>query len=329
MEDRHAVHLCPLTGIALLSVIDGHAGWWCADHIKRCLATYVADHLKKSEINVAFSDIFEASEELPTYSSTHMAEDAVKWKLIGEQLKDSYVDLDADISEAALATVKQVGKGYSLSDDTQQHVMRAVTGACVNTLLLYERNAFVANTGDCRSVLGRKEENKWTPVPLSTDHAYNNQNEVARITQEHPGEAHSLFAHKRLLGGLMPFRSFGDVMYKWKREHLNIIYQQILPGYHTPPYLTAEPEISHHELTKNDKFVVIATDGLWERLSNEQVVSIVGDKLDKHDGGNIATALLRQALGGDDGTVYELLRLTPPESRWFRDDITIIVVIFK
>ena len=329
MEDRHAVHLCPQTGIALASVIDGHAGWWCADHIKRCLATYVADHLKRAEINVAFSDIFEASEELPTYSSTHMAEDPAKQKLISEQLKDSLVDLDTDISEAALATVKQVGKGYSLSDDTRQHIMRAVSGACVNTLLLYGRNTFVANTGDCRSVLGRKEKNKWTPVPLSTDHAYNNPNEVARITQEHPGEIHSLFTHKRLLGGLMPFRSFGDVMYKWKREHLNIIYQQILPGYYTPPYLTAEPEISQHELTKNDKFVVIATDGLWERLSNEQVVGIVGDKLDKDDGDNIATALLRQALGEDDDKVYELLKLTPPDSRWFRDDITIIIVIFK
>ena len=329
MEDRHTVHLCPRTGIALLSVIDGHAGWCCAEHIKGCIATYVADHLERAEMNVAFTDILKTSgEELQIYSGSLVKKDAAK-ELIMAQLKNSFVELDDDISGTALDAVKQVGVGHSLTDVMRQHMMPALTGACVNTLLLHGKNAFVANTGDCRSVLGRKENNKWVSVPLSTDHTYDNQNEVARITREHPGEAHTLFAHRRLLGGLMPFRSFGDVSYKWKPEYLNLIYQQVIPHYYTPPYLTAEPEVSHHELTEDDKFIVIATDGLWERLSNEQVINIVGDKLDQHDDDNIATALLKRALGEDDDRVYELLTLTPPESRWFRDDITIIIVTFK
>ena len=223
---------------------------------------------------------------------------AVAEETIKDQLKKSFVDLDNDISEAALNAVRKVGIGYSVdSDIMKQHILRAVTGACVNALLLHGRNVFVANTGDCRSVLGRKEGNKWVSIPLSTDHAYSNQDEVDRIAQEHPGEMYTLFTHKRLLGGLMPFRSFGDVSYKWKREHLNIIYERTRPGYYTPPYLTAEPEVSHHELAKDDKFVVIASDGLWERLSNDKV--------------------------------YKLLTLSPPESRNFRDDITIIIATFR
>ena len=75
--------------------------------------------------------------------------------------------------------------------------------------------------------------------------------------------------------------------------------------------------------------MVIATDGLWERLSNERVIEIVGKKFDQHDDDNLATILLKQALGEDDDKVYELLKLSPPESRYFRDDITIIVVTFK
>lgn len=328
MEDRHVIHLCPQTGIALLSVIDGHAGWWCSDHIKRSIATYVTNHLKGIGTNVTFSDIFENSTELPIYSST-LIKKSVAEGLIKQQLKNSFVDLDNDVCEAALDAVKLVGMGYSLTNVMQQNVLQGLTGACVNTLLLYGQNVFVANTGDSRSVLGRKKNKKWIPVSLSTDHTYNNQDEVARITKEHPGEIHSLFIHKRLLGGLMPFRSFGDVSYKWKQEHLKIIYQQTLPGYYTPPYLTAEPEVSHQELTKDDKFVIIATDGLWERLSNEQVVEVVGKKFDQHDDDNMATVLLKQALGEDDDKVYELLKLSPPESRFFRDDITIIVVTFK
>lgn len=331
MEDRHAIHVCPHTGIALVNVIDGHGGWWCADYIKQCIATYVSKRLKGIKLNVEFSEIFETSaEELPIYSSTLAENDDTATKeLIKEQLKNSFVDLDDDISEAALDAVKKVGIGYSLTDEMQHHILRANTGACVNTLLVYGNNAFVANTGDCRSVLGRKEGNKWVSVPLSTDHAYNNQGEVARITQEHPREIHTLFTHKRLLGGLMPFRSFGDVTYKWKREHLQIIYQQLHPGYYTPPYLTAEPEVSHHKLTKDDKFVVIATDGLWERLSNEEVINTVGDLLDHNDSGNIATSLLKHALGKDDEKVFELLTVAPPESKFFRDDITIIIITLK
>lgn len=312
-------------------MIDGHVSWLCAKHIKRSIATYVSDYLKEIKLNVEFLDIFETSEELPIYSSTQ-PEIAIAEESISDQLKKSFVDLDNDISEAALNAVKKIGVGHSLTsleNVMQQHILRAVTGACVNALLLHGRDVFVANTGDCRSVLGRKEGNKWVSIPLSNDHAYSNQDEVDRIAQEHPGEMYTLFTHKRLLGGLMPFRSFGDVSYKWKQEHLNIIYERTRPGYYTPPYLTAEPEVSHHELTRDDKFVVTASDGLWERLSNEQVVNLVGDKLDQPDGDNIATALLQQALGGDDDKVYNLLILTPPESRYFRDDITILIVTFK
>jgi len=219
--------------------------------------------------------------------------------------------------------------GNTLTDIMEQNLLRAFTGACVNTVLLYGHNVFVANTGDCRSVLGRKENKKWVSVPLSTDHIYINQNERARIIEEHPGEINTIFKDERLLGGLMPLQSFGDVSFKWRKNQLKTIDEYIPPGYYTPPYLTAEPEVSHRELTENDKFVVIATDGLWECLTNEQVVKIVGDKFNQHLDGNMATALLKQALGGDDDMVYELLKLRPPVSRNYRDDMSIIVVTFK
>lgn len=246
---------------------------------------------------------------------------------IKEMLKNSFLHLDNDISEEALDVIKQVNTtDYKM----QQHIQRAIAGACVNTLLLYDRNVFVANTGDCRSILGRKEDGRWISMPLSTDHAFRNQSERARIMEEHPGEANTVLKYERLLGGLMPLRSFGDVSFKWSKGQLETIRAYIPPHYYTPPYLTAEPEVTDHQLFTNlDKFVVIATDGLWDCLASEEVVTIVGEKLDQHFDGNIATVLLKQALGGDDDTVYSLLKLRPPESRNYRDDITIIVVTFK
>ena len=67
----------------------------------------------------------------------------------------------------------------------------------------------------------------------------------------------------------MPFRAFGDVKFKWSIElqkgvlesgpdqlHDNEHTKFIPPNYHTPPYLTAEPEITHHKLRPQDRFLV-------------------------------------------------------------------------
>lgn len=78
-----------------------------------------------------------------------------------------------------------------------------------------------------------------------------------------------LLYQDRLLGLLMPFRAFGDVKFKWSIElqkrvlesgpdqlHENEHTKFIPPNYHTPPYLTAEPEITYHKLRPQDRFMV-------------------------------------------------------------------------
>ena len=54
----------------------------------------------------------------------------------------------------------------------------------------------------------------------------------------------------------------------------------------TPPYVTVEPVVTHvdlpAELSENSgrRFIVMATDGLWDRLNNDEVVGLVGAWLD-------------------------------------------------
>lgn len=140
----------------------------------------------------------------------------------------------------------------------------------------------------------------------------------------------------------------------------------IAPSYHTPPYLTAKPELTYHRLTPRDKFLIIASDGLWDIATAQQAVRLVGEhmrgkvvlnpfKLPKSSinlrelnklllqrkecfnmkpvDRNAATHLLRNVLGGTDyGDEHENLSkiLTLPQNqvRFFRDDITISVVFF-
>lgn len=51
------------------------------------------------------------------------------------------------------------------------------------------------------------------------------------------------------------------------------------------PYITAEPAITSLELTSSDRFLVLATDGVWEQVSNEEAVRCVSGALGFTDRG--------------------------------------------
>ncbi len=75
-------------------------------------------------------------------------------------------------------------------------------------------------------------------------------------------------------------RAFGDARMKWSSEtqkKLSHLYLGMYPGSNlkTPPYLTAEPEVTTTPIRPGD-FLIMASDGLWECLTNEEVVGLVG-----------------------------------------------------
>lgn len=146
----------------------------------------------------------------------------------------------------------------------------------------------VASTGDCGAVLGvlDPETNQWHPKKLNIEHNVENMQEVSRILGEHPREEReTVIRNGRLLSQLAPLRAFGDFRYKWPLETLQekvvpMFGEQVLPpNYYTPPYLTARPDVQQHELSSNDKFLVIASDGLWDFLTPSEVVSLVGEHI--------------------------------------------------
>lgn len=71
-------------------------------------------------------------------------------------------------------------------------------------------------------------------------------------------------------------RSIGDAYLKdaeFNREPLLPKFRLAEPM--TDPVLTAEPTIFIHKLNPKDLFLIFASDGLWEHLSNEEAVDIV------------------------------------------------------
>lgn len=94
----------------------------------------------------------------------------------------------------------------------------------------------------------------------------------------------------RLYGVLAVARSFGDIALKSKQQPVNLQLDidnsdsnfDILA--HTQAEaLTAEPEMSHVEVTDEDEFFVMASDGLWDVCSNQKVVNFVRRRLKAHN----------------------------------------------
>ena len=209
-------------------------------------------------------------------------------------LESAFVKLDRDICAEAIPSDSQ-----PVDEDLLQI---CTAGSCACVALVKDSDLYIANCGDARAVLGTSivpdehrsrmlcfdlgtvdDRGQPVAVPLSNDHNARNQREVQRVLREHPAsESHSIIRSDRLLGLLMPFRAFGDIRFKWPmsylREYLQLYYKRgdaIPQFYLTPPYLTARPEITKHRLTKKDKFLVLATDGVWDLLSPEKVVQLI------------------------------------------------------
>jgi pyruvate dehydrogenase phosphatase len=195
-------------------------------------------------------------------------------------IKKAFTLLDHEITHESVRKVQEAKSKLVAAE----LLAPALSGSCA-LLSFYDSNSKllrVACTGDSRAVLGRKNANgKWTAVPLSIDQTGSNVEEATRMRKEHPNEP-NVVLNGRVLGGLEPTRAFGDAVYKWTvetQDKLKRSYFARTPNKYmrSPPYVTAEPVVTTTKVQpENGDFVVMATDGLWEMLTNEEVVGLVG-----------------------------------------------------
>jgi len=199
-------------------------------------------------------------------------------------IKKGFIRLDNEIVHEAVTKVDEA-KSKRVAAEL---LAPALSGSCA-LLSFYDSHSKllrVACTGDSRAVLGRRLPNgKWSAIPLSIDQTGANEDEAERMRKEHPGEP-NVVMNGRVLGGLEPTRAFGDAVYKWAvetQEKLKKSYFARTPSklLRTPPYVTAEPVVTTTKVQpENGDFVVMATDGLWEMLTNEEVIGLVGQWLE-------------------------------------------------
>ncbi|CAO1939066.1 unnamed protein product [Urochloa humidicola] len=156
---------------------------------------------------------------------------------------------------------------YVMDRDLKLHrnIDCAFSGTTAVTVFKQGQNLIIGNLGDSRAVLGtRDENNRLVAVQLTVDLKPNIPSEAERIRQR-KGRVFSLPDEPDVARvwlptfnspGLAMARSFGDFCLK----NYGII---------------SMPDVSYHCITEKDEFVVLATDGVWDVLSNDEVVSII------------------------------------------------------
>ncbi|KAF4657732.1 hypothetical protein FOL47_008317 [Perkinsus chesapeaki] len=187
-----------------------------------------------------------------------------------------------------------------------------LSGSSCVSVLITPSKIYCANAGDSRAVLGRRSNGGyWDAVPLSIDHKPDRPDELKRIVnmggRVEPFRIGILgisvgpsrvWLKKQDLPGLAMSRAFGDTIA-------------------ASVGVTADPEITNHVLLKEDKFIVIASDGVWDFMTNEEVIRLIAKYYNQESSRKAARALVKEA-----------------SERWQSneevvDDITCVVVFLR
>jgi len=121
-------------------------------------------------------------------------------------------------------------------------------GSTASTAVLVGNHLYVANVGDSRAIISKAGK----AIPLSEDHKPNRSDERKRI--ESAGGIVMWAGTWRVGGVLAMSRAFGNRMLK--------------------QFVVADPEIQDQEIDEELEMLVLASDGLWDVVPNDDAVSL-------------------------------------------------------
>ncbi|KAF7828652.1 putative protein phosphatase 2C 63 [Senna tora] len=206
----------------------------------------------------------------------------------------------------------------------------ASVGSCCLVGVISENVLYVANLGDSRAVLGRQENCSVVAERLSTDHNVAEEEVRKEVMALHPDDAHIVVYTRgvwRIKGIIQVSRSIGDVYLKKPEFNRDPLFQQF--GYPVPlkrGVITAEPSILTRKLKPEDMFLIFASDGLWEHLTDEAAVDIIVRSPRTGIAKRLVRAALEEAGKKKEMSYEDLKRIEKGVRRHFHDDITVIVI---
>lgn len=296
----------------LFAVLDGHGG----AEVAKFVATYLPqelkslDHFQQGKLAESLITAFHRMDQMMLSEEGRPRLDALRPPKI-----ESRSGLSGSAREDAFATLRKIMAINEQSTDNlpakpsepdgplSEEDTSSQAGCTAVVALVTKKVIVVANAGDSRAVLSRGKK----AIPLSHDHKPSHVTERERIVAA-GGFVSEIGGICRVNGNLSLSRAIGDLRYKTNTE-LDPAAQII----------TAEPDIKAIELIEEDDFMVLACDGIWDVLENQEVVDFIHERLGEKTPDQIASELLDHCLASD-----------PRESRGKGcDNMTCCIVQFK
>lgn len=219
-------------------------GWRCEMEDKHTARTGLDD---KEFADWSFFAVFDghAGDQSAIYSSSHLLEailatDEFKKRDVPQGIRTGFLNMDTELRQEFCVDINNSGT--------------TAVGAFISPDSVY-----LANCGDSRAIFCRN----GSPVVCTEDHKPTLPGERERILN-----AGGSVIIQRVNGSLAVSRALGDFEYK-NVEGKGQCEQLVSP----------EPEVLKVERNPADEFLVLACDGVWDVMSNEEVCSYVTSRL--------------------------------------------------
>lgn len=169
---------------------------------------------------------------------------------------DFPLELEKVVTRSFLETDSEFAKTCSIESSLS-------SGTTALTAIIFGRSLLVANAGDCRAILSRA----GGAIEMSKDHRPLCIKERKRI------ESLGGFVDDGYLNGQLGVtRALGD----WHLEGMKEISGRSGP-------LSAEPELKLMTLTKEDEFLIIGSDGIWDVFRSQNAIDFARRRLQEHN----------------------------------------------
>lgn len=265
------------------AVYDGHGGAEASSYLSRTLHVALANAIE--EIAPALSKLRFEEEGCADDAALHGARESTD-RLVMETIKSAFTSTD---------------DAFLKSSEFAQH------GSTATTALLLGDRLYCSNTGDSRTMLCRN----FNAVPLTTDHKPSREDEAARIRA-----AGGFVISNRVMGELAVSRAFGDADFKKGISETELEGEALTdagPSW-DQPLIIAEPDIEVTTLRKNDQFLLLACDGLFDVFSYDEIVAFVRTNMEEH---------------GDCQRCCQNLTYEAIRKRNSRDNVSVILIILN
>ena len=259
-------------------VCDGHGinGHYISSYIKQILPAYlnyieIDNYISKKNksLDIMLSSLYNKSEN-SSVKDIHI----IKYFYDKFQINPSEFSFMknrfSEISKNLKESLNNIN--YNLIK-TKQSFDTEKSGSTVCIGFLNNKNLIFANIGDSRAILCSCNNNIWKSSQLTKDHKPKDQSEYDRIISS-GGTVSRMINIEKNDEEIGPYR----VWDKTQDKGPGLAMSRSIGDAHAKTLgVLAEPDIFEYTLNDGDKFIVCATDGIWEYLSNDDVMDTIKD----------------------------------------------------